>query len=106
MSAAELDRARSYVTLGALGDYETTGQVAATLSGLDLFGIPLTQVPEELEQVRTLDAAAVQSAATRYLDPDHMTVVVVGDIAKIRPGVEALGLGPVTILDHAGREVE
>lgn len=106
VSAAELDRARSYVTLGALGDYETTGQVASTLAGLDLFGIPLTQVPEELEQVRTLDAAAVQAAATRYLDPDHMTVVVVGDIAKIRPGVEALGLGPVTILDHAGREVE
>jgi hypothetical protein len=31
--------------------------------------------------------------------------VVVGDLAKIRAGIEALNLGPVTVLDSDGKPV-
>lgn len=101
----ELDRAKSYIALGALGDFETTRQVAGQLASLDQFGLTLADIPKELDQIRALGAADVQRAAEQYLDPAHLTVVVVGDVKSIRAGVEALGLGPVTLLDHEGNEV-
>lgn len=101
----ELDRAKSYISLGALGSFETTRQVASELASLDQFGLTLADIPRELDQVRSLGVADVQRAAEKYLDPAHLTVVVVGDVKNIRTGIEALGLGPVTLLDHEGNEV-
>ena len=101
----ELQRGRSYLTLGALGDFETTGQVAGQLASLATFGLPLSTIPKEMSAIERVTAADVQRAARRYLDPDHLTVVVVGDIASIRPGIEALNLGPVTVQDYNGNEV-
>lgn len=101
----ELERAKSYITQGSLGDFETTGQVAGQLSSLEMFGLTLADIPKELDQVRALDAVDVQRAAERYLDPAHLTIVVVGDVKNIRAGIEALRLGPVTLLDHEGNEV-
>ena len=40
--------------------------------------------------------------AQKYLSPDSSVIVVVGDLAKIQPGIEALHLGPVTVLDAEG----
>ena len=42
----------------------------------------------------------VQRVARRYLDPTRLTVVVVGDLATIRPGIEKLGLGPVEVQEY------
>ncbi|MDZ4674728.1 MAG: pitrilysin family protein [Gemmatimonadota bacterium] len=96
--ADELERARSYSVLGALGNYETTGQVAGQLATALSFGMTLEQVPAELAAIQKLTAADVQRAARQHLDPARLTVVVVGDLSKIRAGIEALRLGPVTIV--------
>jgi hypothetical protein len=37
----------------------------------------------------------VRKAAERYVQPDRMVVVIVGDRAAIEPGVAALKLGPI-----------
>ncbi len=97
VSDAELERARSYAVLGALGNYETSGQVMGQLATALTFGMPLTQIPAELAAIQRLSAADVQRAARQYLDPGRLTVVVVGDLARIRAGIEALNLGPVTV---------
>jgi len=47
----------------------------------------------------------VTRVAEKYIAPDHLEIVVVGDLAKIRPGIEALRLGPVSVRDADGREV-
>jgi zinc protease len=70
---------------------------------VDLFGLPLGSIPADLEAMKRLGAADVQRAANRHLDPTHLTIVVVGDVATIRPGIEALGLGPIEVRDVEGR---
>jgi zinc protease len=105
VSASELDRARNYLVLGSLGDFETTGDVASELASLNTFGLPLATIPRELDAVKKLTVSDVQQAARRYIDPAHLTVVIVGDIAKIRPGIEALKIGPVSVRDFEGKEV-
>ena len=100
VSADELERARNYQVLGALGDYETASQVAGAISTSLLFGHPLSRTAEELAAMDRVTADDVQRVARAHLDPSRLTVVVVGDIATIRPGIEALGLGPVEVQEY------
>jgi predicted Zn-dependent peptidase len=97
VSAVELERSRNYIVLGALDGYETQGQVNGAIATALQFGHPLSRTAEELNAIGKLNAADVQRAARNYLDPKHLTVVVVGDLSKIRPGIERLNLGPIEV---------
>lgn len=94
---AELERARNYVVLGALDSYETAGQVGGAISSALQFGFPLQRTADELAAMARVTAADVQRVARRHLDPAHLTVVIVGDVNAIRPGIERLKLGPVEV---------
>ena len=77
---------------------ETNSGVASRLAELAFFGLPpaeLARYPEAIEAVTTADVARV---AKEYLHPDNAVIVVVGDLATIRSGIEALHLGPVTVV--------
>jgi len=95
----ELARGKAYVALAIPGDFETNGQIAGQLVELDSFGLPLSSVSEMITRVNAVTAADVQRVARKYLPADRATIVVVGDLAKIRAGIEALKLGAVTVLD-------
>lgn len=101
VDAVELARGKSYVALGVPGDFETNGQIASQLVSLDAFGLPLSSVSSFIRQVNAVTAADVQRVAQKYLPQGRATIVVVGDLAKIRAGIEALKLGDVTVLDAA-----
>lgn len=95
----ELERAKSYVELGLPGSLESTSQVAGSIAQLAIFALPLTDLSTFAANVRAVTAADVQRVARTYLTPDQATVVVVGDLSKIRVPVEALKLGPIETLD-------
>lgn len=97
VTSVELDRARNYLVLGSLGDYETAGQIAGALSTSLLFNRPLSAVTQELAAINRVTLADVQRVAKAHIDTGHFTVVIVGDLAKIRPGIEKLNLGPIEV---------
>jgi predicted Zn-dependent peptidase len=96
----ELERARNYIVLGSLDAYETAGQVGGAIAGALQFGFPLQRTADELAAMAKVTAADVQRVAQAYLDPRHLTVVIVGDLAAIRPGIERLNLGPVEVQQY------
>lgn len=95
---AELARAKAYIALGIPGDLESTAQIANQVTGLALFNLPLTWLQEYVTAVNAVTDADVQRVARRYIPDDAATIVVVGDLAKVRAGIEALNLGPVTVV--------
>lgn len=95
--AVELTRGQNYIVLGALGNYETAGQVAGAIGTSVLFNRPLAAITAEYGAIMRLGAADIQRAAQKYLDPAKLTIVVVGDLEKIRMGIEKLNLGPVEV---------
>jgi zinc protease len=105
VSPVELERARNYIVFGLPGQFETSGQMAAQVEELLTFGLPPTYLSTYVGQVMRVSAADVQRVARQYFDPARVHVVVVGDVEKIGPGIEALGLGPVTVRDLEGRAV-
>ncbi len=104
VSNAELERARNYIVLGLPGDFETTGQMGNQIGELLTFGLPTTYFDTYVRRVMAVSVSDVQRVARAYFDPAKVDVVVVGDVAKIRPRIEALGLGPVSVRDLEGRE--
>jgi zinc protease len=106
VSDAELNRARNYIALGLPGDFETTDQMAARIGELLTFGLPATYYNDYVRTIMAVSAADVERVARTYFDPAKVDVVVVGDAAKIRPGIEGLGLGPVTLRSLDGKELQ
>lgn len=101
VDAAELERAKAYLALGVPGDFESTAQIAGQITSLSAFNLPLSYLQEYVEAVQKVTAADVQRVARRLIPADNATIVVVGDLAQIRAGIEALNLGPITVVDVA-----
>ncbi|MBP6671002.1 MAG: insulinase family protein, partial [Gemmatimonadales bacterium] len=105
VSDVELARARNYIAFGLPGEFETAGQMGDQVEELLTYGLPVTWYDRYVKQVLAVTAADVQRVARASYDPERLHVVVVGDAARIRPGLEALNLGPVVAvgLDGQGR---
>ena len=99
VDATELERAKAYVALGVPQRFETNAQVAAQLVDLGQYGLPLTSLGDFVARVNQVTAVDVQRVARQYLPADRATLVIVGDLAKIRAGIDALKLGSATVLD-------
>lgn len=97
--ADELQRAKSYVELALPGSLESTSQVASSVAQLATFSLPLTDLGAFAVNVRSVTAADVQRVARQYLTPDRATVVVVGDLVKVRAPIEVLALGAIEEMD-------
>lgn len=99
VSPVELDRAKAYIKLGIPGDLESTSQIAGEITSLAAWNLPLTWLQEYAAAVDRVTVDDVQRVARRYVPAEGALVVVVGDLAKVRAGIEALKLGPSTVLD-------
>ncbi len=95
----ELDRAKAYVALAVPGRFETNGGIAAQMVNLNSYGLPLSSINDFVTKLNAITLADVQRAAKQYIPADKATLVVVGDLAKVRAGIEALKLGSITVLD-------
>ncbi len=94
----ELARAKAYLRLGVPGDLESTAQIAGQITGLAAFNLPLTWLQEYVTRVDAVTIEDVRRVARRFVPAETSTIVVVGDLTKIRAGIEALNLGPITTM--------
>ena len=97
----ELTLAKDSITRSLPSNFETTESSVASLASLFVYGLPLNHYSTLTDRIQAVDAAAVQAVARKYLVPDKMIVVAVGDRAKIGSGLEAQ-LGPAELRDPEG----
>lgn len=82
--------------------YETNAQKAAFLSRIQEYDLKPTFVDEQNKILSTITPAEINSLASKYLNPDNMIILVVGDKARIYPGLQKLGY-PIVELDADGK---
>lgn len=100
----ELTRAKGARIQALPGRFETSGAVGDEMAGLFTFELPddyFQSLPSRLGAVTAQDLAA---AAQKYLTPERLLIVAVGDRAKIQPQIESLGLGAISYRDPDGNE--
>jgi zinc protease len=105
LPALELAGARASQVLSLPGRFETNAGIGGALAETFVFGLPLdyhSRLPAQFEQV---NAGAVLAAARKYLAPERMVVVAVGDRKQITSQLDALKLGPPELRDTDGQLV-
>ena len=82
--------------------YETNGQKAAFLSRILEYDLKPTYVDEQNKILQNITPSEIDTLVTKYLNTDNMIILVVGDKAKILPGLQKLGY-PIVELDTDGK---
>jgi zinc protease len=99
----ELRSAQDMLTLSLPGSRETVNSVGGSISELVQFGLPDDFHLTYAGKVRALRAADLADVAKSVVRPDNLVWVVVGDRAKIEPGIRELGLGEIRLIDADGK---
>ena len=82
--------------------YETNGQKAAFLSRILEYDLKPTYVDEQNKILSTITPAEINQLVNKYLNAGNMVILVVGDKARILPGLQKLGY-PIIELDSDGK---
>ena len=105
VTADELDKAKSTLTLTLPGQWETMNAVGGTLYQMVTFGLDDNYYNTFPERVRAMTLDDVNKAAQALIHPGSLTWVIVGDRAKIEEGIRSLNLGTLQALDADGNPV-
>jgi zinc protease len=102
----ELALAKESIRMAMPGRFETAGDVAAAIADLVVYDLPLDEYEKRPGRIDAVTAADVKRVAAEYLDAKAMTVVVVGDKAKLASQLDSLGLGPFEERDAYGNPLK
>jgi len=105
VTADELARIQANETLSLPGSFETLNAVGQSINDIVQFGLPEDYYETYAGKVRALKTGDVEDGAKAIVSPDHLIWVVVGDRAKIEPGIKELGLGEIRLLDADGKPI-
>ncbi len=94
LSAEDLDDGKTAL-IGAATYFDSISSTASSLAGFAVYGRPLDYPKLRAAAVRACEAEAVRNAAERWLNPSRMRIIIVGDAARIVPGLQKLSLGKV-----------
>ncbi|GAC1448613.1 MAG: pitrilysin family protein [Isosphaeraceae bacterium] len=100
---AELEFAKDRIIRGFPGDFETTADMARTLSQIVIYDLPADEFATYPARVEAVTRADVERVAKTYLHPDRITIVIVGDRARIEGPLKTLPyVRVINILDPEG----
>ena len=105
ITADELAYFKGSRTLGYPGNFETVDYLLGQKVEVWLHGLPDDWLTSYVSRVEGVELDAANAAFATHVAGQPLTILVVGDLATVRPQVEGLGL-PITVLDVEGDVVE
>ncbi|HEX2713022.1 MAG TPA: pitrilysin family protein [Candidatus Acidoferrales bacterium] len=106
LTAEELRLAKDSLVRSLPGDFETSPGAATSFSRLYIYDLGLDYYSQLPERLSSITSEAAQAVAKKYLVPEEMVTIAVGDRAKIEPELAKLNLGPVEIRDADGNVIK
>jgi zinc protease len=106
LSAEELESAKRSLVLSLPGAFETTSDAVTNYAGVYVHDLGLDYYTTYAADVHAVTAEQAKAMAAKYLDPEGLVVVAVGDRARIEPSLRQLELGAVEMRDADGRVVK
>ncbi|MEA3015227.1 MAG: zinc protease [Sphingomonadales bacterium] len=101
VTAEEMNRIVLGNTRQLPGQFETSGAVLGALRSNALLQRPDDYQMRIADRYRAMNAATLDQAARRYIDPANFVWVVVGDAAQVRPQLERLNM-PIEVMTLPG----
>jgi zinc protease len=91
ISDEELEFTKNSIGLSDARKYETNAQKAGFLAHIQEYDLKPDFVTEENAILSDITKEQIDELAKRYLNPDVMSILIVGDRDKIAPGLQQLG---------------
>lgn len=102
ISADELKDVQTNTTLALAGQFETLQQLATAYATILQYNLPEDYYNTFTQKAMALTPDGANDVAKRYILPQHLVWVVVGDMSKVESGIRELNLGEVRKLDADG----
>jgi zinc protease len=95
----ELARAKDNLLSSFLFRYDTKEKVLAEQERLEFYGYPADYLETYKAALENVTLANLDAVAKKYIHPDKLAVLVVGNGPEIKPGLDELQLGQVHPID-------
>jgi zinc protease len=93
-------------TLGLPGRWATLTALESAVLQIVNYKYPDTYFSTYASRVRALTEKDLAAAAAKYIHPDQVVWLIVGDLTQIEQGIRQLNLGEVSRLDADGRPIQ
>ena len=98
----ELTMAKDALVQRLPGQFASVTAINSAIASLWQQGLPGDYYQKYGAAVAAITKEDVLRVAKQYIDPDHISMVIVGDRASIEAPLKATGFGPIVILDIEG----
>lgn len=105
ISADDLNLVKSTLLKSNAGRFETLQQLGGMLSPIVMYGLPFDYIKQRESFVQKLTLDQQKSLAQKYLQPDKLVFVIVGDKATQFDKLKELGLGDPILVDKEAKPV-
>ncbi len=105
LTGDELTIAKDGLANSLPGAFETNLNAVQNYSNVFTYDLGLDYYANYAEQVRAVTLAQTAAAAQKYIVPNRMVIVAVGDKAKIEPELKKLNL-PIEYRDREGKPIQ
>jgi zinc protease len=106
ISDKELKDEQSNATLALPGQFETVQQLAGAYSQILQYSLPDDYFDTFTQKATSLTADGANATAKKFIQPEHLVWVVVGDMSKVEAGIRELNLGEVHKIDVDGNALQ
>src|SRR5712691_1969748 len=105
MTPAELTLSQDSIARSLPGRFERGTEAAGTFAELFTYDLPLDYYSTLPDHINAVTVEQAQAMAQKYVQPEKMIVLAVGDRSKIEEEMKKLNLGKVEIRDTDGKIV-
>ncbi len=99
----ELSEAKANKIRGFAQQFESVGRIAGIIADLWSYGIPMSELQREPDELAAIDLSRVNEVAQKYARIENSKLLLVGDRSKIEEPVRSLDLGEMVFLDEEGK---
>ena len=86
--------------------FETLGALRGMINYIAVYGVPFDYIKNEEQIIRDMTVKSHNDLVKRYIRPDEMIYLVVGDAATQLNGLKSLGYGDPILLDENGNPIK
>ena len=102
----ELKDEQSNATLGLPGNFETVQQLSGAYGQIIQYSLPEDYFNTFTQKAMSLTPESANAIAKKFILPDHLVWVIVGDMSKVEKDIRDLNLGEVHKIDVDGNPVQ
>jgi zinc protease len=103
---AALTNTKSVLSRSNARAFETTDILMGVLQNISSFDLPKDYVAKQQATLANMTIEQAKSVVAKYMNPDKMVYLIVGDAETQLERVNELGLGKAIVLDTAGTPVK